>query len=64
MPKLAYDGNGPARLAREAVDLAKSKPGAFAGRLRCEEWLENLGEVLLRNAETSVLYPDENKIAR
>ena len=56
-------GDGAARLAREAEELRESETGALAERLGGEEGLENAVEILRRDAAAGVLDRDPDEVA-
>src|SRR6516164_3382141 len=62
--EFAIDRDGAAVLLRyDLVADRQPKPGAFAGRLGCEERLEQLLPVLRRNANAIVAHPDLDAFA-
>src|SRR6185369_14933415 len=55
------DRHRAADLLRQPINLRQPKPGAFAGLLGREEWLENVAEDVLADPGAAVdhRYPDE-----
>src|SRR5215471_6467581 len=59
VPDFAIDRDGAAvLLGHDLVADRQPKPGAFAGRLRREERLEQLVPVFWRNTDAIVAHPD------